>query len=874
MYKIKPILSFLLCVCAFYYTKAQVTNKEAGVCFRVDDTQPIDKLRMFDSLFRSKGLKFTFGCNAQIVERIGGEEYWTLLKDMQTYGHDIADHSANHNSHFFEVTSMQDTLMYAAKPGVDHINKVFYNPNANGPRICLKYNLVNTKGLGDEGNVTIRGNKLITQNNGEFSSSRIYGSQNITKFYLPSLNLVLGFSGISNVNPLDPDTATLMSFWNEDVNFENTGLIPFKMLSNFDIEVNKEGFLLMQQHTQYLFAKHGLKNPTTWIQPGGEQPYLSEGFIEETLGHEFSYLSGASYPTCVKAFNEYDPNGSRRFSMQWGDFYEENQSTSSIKNTIADRLARHHLSIGLNHFSLYGGFAWDDLLININEILDWCKVKNIKIETYDYWANELYSKIPNQNVNIAPSLNVDLDEDGLPDGFGNLNTFDPTTGVAQSGGKSFSGKNGQVITIQRLGGVEKGKNVIRLSTKGGTENDKVNIFINVQDKNINYYFDVPANTPDFTEYSKEFWIPEDAFLISVYCNVYSPSGRTIFVSGLDIRGVSKPKIKFKKLTKQVNQDFPLIELDKCVFDTAFAANSMKWGILKDALSFAKLDTINRKLIIMTNPFWLGNDSIQMIVMNPSAQADTCTLYFSSTAMSVCAGQLLELKAPFDSTVKYKWTAIPADSNLKNDTGASIAVRPIISSVYKLLITQSNNMAQSYTIDVNVRPSRSLNTEMDTLIYNPLQDNIFELNKPFGYSFSILSQAKYNLELSNNVLKTLKGQSNLGDDLVRIYVSNKTCDVGIVDLHIMNKKSSITELELDKNLKVYPNPVSDYLKIETPNGNAYDLVLMEFNGQIVKRSVIDQKSTGLDMMDIPKGFYILYLSNQIISDRHYFKIFRN
>jgi peptidoglycan/xylan/chitin deacetylase (PgdA/CDA1 family) len=74
---------------------------------------------MFDSLFRSKGLKFTFGCNAQIVERIGGEEYWKLLKDMQNYGHDIADHSPNHYSQFFEVTSMQDTLMYASKQGVD-----------------------------------------------------------------------------------------------------------------------------------------------------------------------------------------------------------------------------------------------------------------------------------------------------------------------------------------------------------------------------------------------------------------------------------------------------------------------------------------------------------------------------------------------------------------------------------------------------------------------------------------------------------------------------------------------------------------------------------------------------------------------------------
>ncbi len=874
MKKIKPILSFLLCLCVFYYTKAQVTNKDGGVCFRVDDTQPIEKLRMFDSLFRSKGLKFTYGCNAQIVERIGGEEYWKLLKDMQNYGHDIADHSANHFSHFFEVTNMQDTLMYAGKPGVDHINKMFFNPNANGPKICLKYNLINTKGLGDEGKVTLIGNKLITQSNGELSSSRIYGVQNITKFYLPSLNLVLGFSGISNVNPLDPDTATLMSFWNEDVNFANTGLISFKMLSNFDIEVNKVGFLLMQQHTQYLFAKHGLKNPTTWFQPGGEQPYLSESFIYETLGHEFSYLSGASYPTCVKAFNEFDPNGSKKFSMQGGDFYEENQSTLNIQKTFADRLARHHVSIGLSHFSLYGGFAWNDLINQVNTILDWCKFKNIRIETYNYWANELYSKIQNQNVNIAPRLDVDLDEDGLPDGYGNISNFDPTTGVAQSGGKSFSSKSGQAFTIQRLGGVEKGRNVIKLSTKGGTENDRVNIFINVQDKDINYYLDVPCNTADFTEYSREFFIPEDAFLISVYCNVYSPSNRTIFVSGLDIRGVSKPKIKFKKLTKLVNEDYPMVDLDECVFDAAFSATSMKWSVLSDALSVAKLDTIQRKLSIIPKPFWLGADSIRMIVANPLGQFDTCTLFFASTGLGVCEGQLLELKAPYDPTSKYKWTAIPADASLKIDTSSSIAVRPIISGVYKVSITQANNVTQSFTIDVNVKTSRTLITEMDTLIYNPLQDNIFELNKPFGYSFSLLNQARYNVELSDNAIKTFKGQNNVGDDLVRIYVSNKTCDVGLIDLHILTKKSSITELELDKNLKVYPNPVIDYLWIEAHSGITYDLVLMDLNGRELKRSVIDQKSNRLDMMEIPQGFYILYLNNPTDSERHYYKILRN
>jgi hypothetical protein len=164
--------------------------------------------------------------------------------------------------------------------------------------------------------------------------------------------------------------------------------------------------------------------------------------------------------------------------------------------------------------------------------------------------------------------------------------------------------------------------------------------------------------------------------------------------------------------------------------------------------------------------------------------------------------------------------------------------------------------------------------MDTLIYNPLQDNIFEINKPFGYTFSLLNQSRYNVELSNNVLKTIKGQINLGNDLVSIYVSNKTCDVGSIDIHILAKKSSLPNLELDKNLKVYPNPVSDYLRIEAPIGNTYELVLMDLNGQELKRNVIDQNSNGLCMMDIPKGFYILYLSNQIFSDRYYYKIIRN
>ena len=114
----------------------------------------------------------------------------------------------------------------------------------------------------------------------------------------------------------------------------------------------------------------------------------------------------------------------------------------------------------------------------------------------------------------------------------------------------------------------------------------------------------------------------------------------------------------------------MIELDKCVFDTAFAATSMKWYVLTDAMSFAKLDTIHRKLSIIPKPFWLGTDSIVVFVINPSGQTDTCTLYFTSSGISVCAGQLVELKVPYDTTCKYKWIATPADISLKNDPAGS------------------------------------------------------------------------------------------------------------------------------------------------------------------------------------------------------------
>ena len=83
------------------------------------------------------------------------------------------------------------------------------------------------------------------------------------------------------------------------------------------------------------------------------------------------------------------------------------------------------------------------------------------VKTQSEWARLLYATKTNPQENIFPSLAVDLNEDGNPDGFEKVN------GVVWEKGTLARQNRGKLFQTLPLGGVERGKNTLKLDIEGG-----------------------------------------------------------------------------------------------------------------------------------------------------------------------------------------------------------------------------------------------------------------------------------------------------------------------------------------------------------------------------------------------------------------------
>ena len=127
---------------------------------------------------------------------------------------------------------------------------------------------------------------------------------------------------------------------------------------------------------------------------------------------------------------------------------------------------------------------------------------------YRDWAKILYDTPQNPYVNIFPRLDVDLDENGRPDGFRtDGDVVDRKDGVVESGGVSYTtGAGGKICSVYGLGGLEKGVNTFSLYTKGHAGSIKVIFtFHSATDMVKEYVF--PATTADWTKHDTALVIP-------------------------------------------------------------------------------------------------------------------------------------------------------------------------------------------------------------------------------------------------------------------------------------------------------------------------------------------------------------------------------
>ena len=479
------ILFFSLLIIVNIYPQNYV-SKKGGICFRTDDDQNISKYLEYAALFDKYKQKFSFAI--YLGGSVGGHEitpaYISGLKQLQTNGHEMMDHTPQHATNYF--TTILPTDYYLNNPGVERIS---------GNKVELKHADVNLADAKRTGYVNINGN-IITSTGGIFSSY----SKSDCYLYFPSLNKLVFISEWAGW--VSKDTVQVLDPWYNDIDLGIHQNVQFYNFDYNNIHLTIDAIKVLAEESMRLSNYYNLDRPYTWIQPGSYYPRVHRNEAKQALGDALGYKSAGLYmEPSLKVFNEYNPNNDKQFGIDWGDFQEDSWSLNQCEQVIADGIAKHHVLTGHSHFIYLDDGSkinWQDFLNRTEGLLQWCTANNIPIKTYSQWADVLYNQIPDPDENIIPPLNVDLDANNIPDGY------NPEDGILikNDGPKSNDycysiNKTGQICYITGLGGLEKGTNDFEIWTKG-SKGDFVEVNFKVGAQNVTYKF--PAESTDWQRY--------------------------------------------------------------------------------------------------------------------------------------------------------------------------------------------------------------------------------------------------------------------------------------------------------------------------------------------------------------------------------------
>ena len=513
-------------------------TKKGGICFRVDDNQAKYEYQQFADVFNQYSFNFSFAIN--LGEPLSSD-YISLIKNLQDDGHELMDHTPNHRTDIFYT--IFDPSDYINFNGVSHVI---------GNKVCLEHKNVDISKSSKNGIADVNNKFVISKEKGAFkdvSSNQIY-------IYLENIETLLRINKIYNSNPNDADTIRLSDLWWDSFNIAQSMEDHYYIFDFNNVHITEDAFEVLANETLKLAAYYNIQRPITWIQPGGNQPRAHSFELKNSIGNSLKYVAGAVYPnTAIKTYNEYNANNDKSFAMQWGDFQEDKWYLSKIKKIIADQVAKHRVLIGHSHFyDLLGG--WVGYLERVDNILMWCKQNEIPVLTYSEWSDILYNTKHDPLTNIFPPINVDLDDNGTPDGYLPKSSIwkgvvDKTDGVLDKSNYCFRiDQKGSICGIEGLGGIEKGENSFEIWTKGAEGNYIESVF---KVGETEYIYKFPAETSYWKKYSisqsingnTSLNIPNDISLIDIEIRCSDYSNGDIKVAGMALfkaDGIFTPQI--------------------------------------------------------------------------------------------------------------------------------------------------------------------------------------------------------------------------------------------------------------------------------------------------------------------------------------------
>ncbi|MDP8200852.1 MAG: T9SS type A sorting domain-containing protein [Candidatus Tenebribacter burtonii] len=556
--KKKIIISLLILLFLGSTLLLSLTSKIGGVAFRVDAgwTDPVN-LEIWKQLFDTYGFKvnWAFSKSREIWDENGS--YEILIREMQQNGHNVYQYMGGSSQTY---VPMYDTLNWQNGNGewldgfqfVDDIN-------FDLPRGMIEFS--DSSGCRIEGATA----ELIAGTN----TVRItgYSEQNILVYLygdgVPDLNgdgtADYGWYKVSEWNG---DIATLnfrycyngFEFLNDD---QSNFVIPLYAHSRYVIppcllKVTVDG-------TRNIFRRHllnaqamGLEPPTTFTNNGGNvEVHPFEAMI---AGTELGYTNTTDCGLNPFGYNE-PPEYLRQWRYGWkSPLNTEDHSAKWNIAKIADGIAKHQLLIdGLHPHSIVPSghhSSYMEYFASLDSVLYFCNENNIPVRTFGQWTDSLYVTPTNPNINIIPDIRVDLDENGIPDGYYSATYLDSTDGIIETDSLCFATpNNGNFILayIDYLMGIEKGWNTFGLWVKGGT-GDGVGVRIRQYNNSFGtghvylgenwFYFD--ANSTSWIIKTEAVEIYENTSFIHIYIYGYDSSDEDVKVTGMQMKKYDEP----------------------------------------------------------------------------------------------------------------------------------------------------------------------------------------------------------------------------------------------------------------------------------------------------------------------------------------------
>jgi hypothetical protein len=556
-------------------------SKKGGIGFRTDDNQPISNYLEYAAIFNRYNQKFSFALNLGRVEITS--DYINGIRQMQSNGHEMMDHTPWHTTSFFWTKLPTD--YYSNHPGVQSIS---------GNKIELKFANVNISSAKRNGYVDINGD-IITSASGIFSSI----PKEDCYFYFPSLGKLIFID--ESLGWIDANTVKATDVWRNAVNLGSHQNIQFYNFDRFNVHLTIDGLRALVEESVRVANYYGLQRPYSWVQPGSYSPQVYRSEIKQAAGDGVGYKSaGVFSDPSLKVFNEYNPSNDKQFGMSFGDFRDDVWTLEQCKEVIADRVAKHWVVFGQNHFLGYQGLlgGWSGFLDRTEKLIQWCVVNNIPIRTYSEWADVLYNQSPDPNENIFPPLNVDLDANNVPDGYNQFSVLKKTDGYPTANDFCYSiNSAGQLCYIKELAGIEKGLNEFEIWTKGAP-GDFIEVTFKVGTQNLVYKF--PAENSGWTKYNlaqsvngnTTLNIPNSISLIDVTIRCSNHSSGEVKISGM-------------KLSKSLGNGDYLSVTPSSQF-VSYAAGNTSFSIL-------------------SNVSWSVYDDASWLTVNPSNGSNNATL---------------------------------------------------------------------------------------------------------------------------------------------------------------------------------------------------------------------------------------------------------